>query len=289
MTCFSPRYPLSARTLPLAADRATLQCELSVPVKAYLAVCLREGDGGCELCAAADEIAVLSTSALGASLAAEKTAPRANVPVRVYLPRAAVEGSAAESLPIIIFCAPQTHVLAACHYSQLTRISFEHRAVHGGGWVIGSPASHDGLCSALSARTHACVVSVDYALAPEHRFPAANDDCLAALEYCHAHADELCARAMRALVVAAPHVSLIGDKIVLSGDSAGGQLTLATLLYARDHELPAYRAIRATVPIYPSTDLLTCTPSLRLFGATGAILRQVPLAMNVIFRVSCID
>lgn len=90
---------------------------------------------------------------------------------------------------------------------------------HGGGWTIGSLDTHDNLCRALVNRADCAVVSVDYRLAPEHPFPAAFHDCYAAAEW------------------AAEYAGQIGcdpDRIAVAGDSAGGNLSAAVALRARD-------------------------------------------------------
>lgn len=91
--------------------------------------------------------------------------------------------------------------------------------LHGGGYVVGSPSTHAGLTGELARRARMRAVSVDYRLAPEHPFPAAVDDGLAAY---------------RALLDAGTDAG----RIVLAGDSAGGGLTIATLLAARQAGLP---------------------------------------------------
>jgi acetyl esterase len=90
---------------------------------------------------------------------------------------------------------------------------------HGGGFVIGSLESYDKLCRVLANRAGCLVASVDYRLAPEHKFPAAPDDCIAALRWLAAHADEIGADPAR---------------IAVGGDSAGGNLAAVTALQARD-------------------------------------------------------
>src|SRR5215831_12285815 len=81
---------------------------------------------------------------------------------------------------------------------------------HGGGWVQGDLETHHGLCARLAERGRAIVVSVDYRLAPEHKFPAAVEDCEAAYRWLRAHARELG-----------------GDpaRVAVAGDSAGGNLS----------------------------------------------------------------
>lgn len=119
---------------------------------------------------------------------------------------------------------------------------------HGGGFVLGSPRSHDGLVRALAAQSGAVFVSVDYRLAPEHKLPAAHDDALAAYRWVRDHAAEL---------------GIDPDRIVLSGDSAGGNLTLATAVSARDAGTAMPRGL---VPIYPATDMTRSFPSHRELG-----------------------
>jgi acetyl esterase len=104
---------------------------------------------------------------------------------------------------------------------------------HGGGWVLGDLNTHDPMCRALCAGAESVVVSVDYRLSPEHRFPAALDDALATTRWAAAHAEEVG-----------------GDpaRIAVAGDSAGGSLATATALRARDEGGPA---LRGQLLIYP--------------------------------------
>jgi len=90
---------------------------------------------------------------------------------------------------------------------------------HGGGWVTGTIDSYDGVCGDMAAQTGCVVASVDYRLAPEHRFPAAPEDCYAAARELFLHSG---------LLEAQP------ENIVLMGDSAGGNLAAAVSLMARD-------------------------------------------------------
>ncbi len=112
---------------------------------------------------------------------------------------------------------------------------------HGGGWVIGNIDTHDGTCRKLAADSGYPVVSVDYGLAPEHPFPEGLQDCYAALEWA---AD------------AAADLGADPAKIVVGGDSAGGNLATAVSLLARDRGGPdiAYQLL-----IYPSTGKVTET------------------------------
>ncbi|ADD04536.1 alpha/beta hydrolase fold protein [Natrialba magadii ATCC 43099] len=106
---------------------------------------------------------------------------------------------------------------------------------HGGGWVIGSIDTHDGTCRKLASESGYPVISVDYRLAPEHPFPAGLQDCYAVLEWA---AD------------AAPGLDADPDRLVLAGDSAGGNLAAATALYSRDQDGPA---IAYQLLLYPVT------------------------------------
>lgn len=105
--------------------------------------------------------------------------------------------------------------------------------LHGGGYCMGSPSSHRRLVAALSAQAKARVLSLDYRLAPEHPYPAAVHDAVAAYRWLL-------------------NQGVSASRIAISGDSAGGGLTLATLLALRDagDPLPA-----AAVPLSPWTDL----------------------------------
>jgi acetyl esterase len=108
---------------------------------------------------------------------------------------------------------------------------------HGGGFVLGSARQGDWICSTVAADLDAVVVSVDYRLAPAHKFPAALDDCYDALLWTAAHAADLGADPARLAVM---------------GDSAGGNLAAVVSLVARDEHGPT---IRHQTLIYPATDM----------------------------------
>jgi acetyl esterase len=126
---------------------------------------------------------------------------------------------------------------------------------HGGGWVIGDLETHDVLCRQLTAASGASVVSVDYRLAPEHKFPAAADDAWAATRWIVAHAGEL---------------GLDASRLAVGGDSAGGNLAAVVALMARDAGGPG---IRLQVLIYPVTDVMRETRSYEDF-AEGYMLTR---------------
>ncbi len=107
---------------------------------------------------------------------------------------------------------------------------------HGGGWVIGNLESHDATCRSLANRAGVAVVSVDYRLGPEHVFPAAVEDCWAATQWVAANGGEL---------------GVDGRRVVVGGDSAGGNLAAVMALLARDAGTPD---VRLQVLVYPAVD-----------------------------------
>lgn len=114
---------------------------------------------------------------------------------------------------------------------------------HGGGWVIGDLESHDTLCRELANGSGCAVVAVDYRMGPEHRFPAAVDDALAATRWVRANAASL---------------QLDASRMAVGGDSAGGNLAAVVAIAARDAgDLP----IAFQLLIYPATDMRRGAPS----------------------------
>lgn len=95
--------------------------------------------------------------------------------------------------------------------------------LHGGGFTVGSIATHDGLCRRLAHLAGCAVVSLDYRLAPEYRFPTAHEDCWDALQWIARHG---------------PERGLEASRLAVGGDSAGGTLSAACAIEARDHQLP---------------------------------------------------
>ena len=146
--------------------------------------------------------------------------PERPIPLRIYRPRSAP----ARPLPLLVF-------------------------FHGGGWVLGDLDAYDGLCCELTRQGECITVSVDYRLAPEHRYPAAVEDCDAALAWCAAQASALGADPAR---------------IAVAGDSAGGNLAAACALRRRGRGggVPALMVL-----IYPVTQLAEpALPSRRTNG-----------------------
>lgn len=113
----------------------------------------------------------------------------------------------------------------------------------GGGWVIADLNTYDATPSALARKANAIVVSVDYPMAPEHKFPAAHDEAIEAYKYIVKHAKRWGGNA---------------DRIGLVGESAGGNLALATAIAARDQAITVPVAI---VSIYPVATTSMDTPS----------------------------
>lgn len=107
---------------------------------------------------------------------------------------------------------------------------------HGGGWVLCNLDTHDDLCRALANHSDATMISVDYRLAPESKYPAAAEDCYAATRWVSEHAAEL---------------DIDPSRIAVGGDSAGGNLAAVVALMARDRGRPA---IAFQLLVYPVID-----------------------------------
>jgi acetyl esterase len=157
--------------------------------------------------------------------------PRGEIPVRVYRPR-----SERVPRPVLVY-------------------------FHGGGFVVGSIASHDGVCRMLAREADAIVVSVAYRLAPEHKFPAGIEDGLAATRWVIAHA---------ATFGGNPGAVAVG------GDSAGGNLAAVVSHATRgDAVRPMFQLL-----VYPAVDLTCSMPSHRLFRE-GYMLTEKSIAWYV--------
>jgi len=145
------------------------------------------------------------------------TGPHGPIPLRLYRPMPS-SPAIAGALPVLVY-------------------------YHGGGWLMGDLDTHDTLCRELANAAGCAVVAVDYRMAPEHRFPAAVDDALAATRWVHQQAGAL---------------GLDAARLAVGGDSAGGNLAAVVALAARDAgNLP----IRFQLLIYPATDMRRGAPS----------------------------
>jgi acetyl esterase/lipase len=158
--------------------------------------------------------------------------PHADILVRVYRPRQASQSPANHC---------QRH---AVHNPVQANPTSRPLVVyyHGGGFVFGDLRMGDWLCGNVAATVGAVVVSVDYRLAPVHRFPAAVEDCYAALAWAAANAAELGA----------------GGPLAVMGESAGGTLSAVMALLARERGGPA---ISHQALIYPATDMTAPRPA----------------------------
>jgi acetyl esterase len=143
-------------------------------------------------------------------------APQGSVPARIYAPK----------------ILRNTNGLAPC------LVFF-----HGGGWTIGNLDSHDVVCRKLADEGQLIVISVDYRLAPEHKFPAAIDDAIASTKWIAANSKQL---------------GIDASRLMVGGDSAGGNLAAAVAISARDGNGPA---IAAQLLIYPAIDFAMTHPS----------------------------
>jgi len=119
---------------------------------------------------------------------------------------------------------------------------------HGGGWVVGDLDTHDGVCRFLAHEVDAGVVSIDYRLAPEHKFPAAVDDAVAAFRWAAREATAL---------------GYDASRVAVAGDSAGGNLSAAVSLVTTREGGPRPMV---QLLIYPVTDLANRAASYRLFA-----------------------
>lgn len=111
---------------------------------------------------------------------------------------------------------------------------------HGGGWVIGDLNSHDGVCRSLANKSGHAVLAVDYRLAPEYKFPAAYDDCAAALKWAHDNSTSL---------------GIDNTRMAVGGDSAGGNLAAAVAL-------AEIVPLKFQMLIYPAVDMQMNSPSI---------------------------
>jgi acetyl esterase len=150
--------------------------------------------------------------------------PGGPVPARLYRPATRAGTVAQPDLPLLLW-------------------------FHGGGWVVGSIDSHDNLCRALCARAEVAVLNVGYRLAPEHPFPAAVEDCVAAFRWAAANAEALGVDAAR---------------LAVGGDSAGANLAAVV---AQETSRDGATAPAFQVLVVPGVDFTGDRPSKGLFGA----------------------
>jgi len=155
--------------------------------------------------------------------------PGATVALRLYRGR----GTPAEPLPVVVY-------------------------FHGGGFTIGDLDTHDVPCRTLANFARCAVLALDYRLAPEHKFPAAFDDCVAAVRWTAAHAAEN---------------GLDPERIALAGDSAGGNLAAGVAIALRAEGIP----IALQVLLYPGLDMRGGSPS-HLEFAKGFLLEREDIA-----------
>ncbi len=127
---------------------------------------------------------------------------------------------------------------------------------HGGGWTIGDLDTHDIVCRTLANNARCAVIAVDYRMAPEHKFPAAVDDCVAATRWVAAHASTL---------------GIDTARIAVGGDSAGGNLAAVVAITLRDAGGPplAFQALA-----YPATDQRLDSASHARFGEGYLLTRN---------------
>lgn len=219
--------PKALRQLLARGRRAPVEGQR---VDEHLAAMLRlddvSGDSAVERRTPAD-----ARRALRVSVASVDAPPRAQIdvrelwwdgpagrrPARLYTPR----GVAAPSPAVVFF--------------------------HGGGWVVGDLETHDALCRRLADSGKLRVVAIDYRLAPEHPFPAAAEDAVAAFRWCVDHAGEL---------------EIDPARLAVAGDSAGGNLSAVVSLNSAAHSARPALAVL----LYPGLDATLSQPSHRTFG-----------------------
>jgi acetyl esterase len=180
-----------------------------------------------------------------ADLAAIRAASGGGEPVHEVLDRT-VPGPDGADLPLRIYrpSADERH-LGAAPTSYAARPDLPALVYFfGGGWTLGSIDTSDAVCRTLANATGALVLAPGYRLAPEHKFPAAVHDCHAAVRWVAAHAAEIGADP---------------ERVAVGGDSAGGNLAAAVTLLARE----GGPRLAAQLLVYPNTDYLSDTPSLR--------------------------
>ena len=127
---------------------------------------------------------------------------------------------------------------------------------HGGGWTVCDLDTHDAICRSLANRAGCIVAAVDYHLAPEHKFPAAVEDCFAATEWLAANARE---------------IGGDPERMATGGDSAGGNLATVVALMARDRGGPR---LVFQLLVYPVVDYLPATASYEAYAEGYSLTRD---------------
>jgi acetyl esterase len=127
---------------------------------------------------------------------------------------------------------------------------------HGGGWVCGDLDTHDSVCRGIAVHGRCAVVAIDYRMGPEQKFPAAVEDAIAAVRWVSASAASLGADASR---------------LVVAGESAGGNLAAVAALALRE----SGPAIAMQVLVYPLVDQRADTESLRSFASGYSLTRDL--------------
>ncbi len=158
----------------------------------------------------------------------QATGPHGAIPLRLYKPlsemslrETSLPESPGQALPVLVY-------------------------FHGGGWVIGDLDTHDTLCRQLANGSGAAVVAVDYRMGPEHLFPAAVDDCLAATRWVHDNAASF---------------GLDASRLAVGGDSAGGNLAAVVSILARDMGAAGAATLATTLTTTVATTLVTRLPT----------------------------
>lgn len=130
---------------------------------------------------------------------------------------------------------------------------------HGGGWVLGDLDACDATCRMISESTGIIVVSVDYRISPEYKYPTPLNDCYEAVKWCSENASKINGDA---------------SKIIVGGDSAGGNMATAAALMARDQGGPD---ISAQILVYPNTSFNTDSESYRKFENGFGLTKELTL------------
>ncbi|KAG2188095.1 hypothetical protein INT44_000846, partial [Umbelopsis vinacea] len=155
--------------------------------------------------------------------------PESDIPIRVYTPEGTVLTLSTDTKrPVMLLI-----VNLITGSGPFPAIVF----YHGGGWIFGDIPGYDSFCRAMCVATEAVVISVDYRLASEFKFPAAVHDTYGALVHCYENPETY---------------NIDRNRVAVAGDSAGGNLAAATTLMSREHQGPA---IKFQCLIYPAVDI----------------------------------